>query len=56
MPRRFPGTANGSMTADCDVTGSSPVRGAKTALAFAGAVSYTASDNPYKHLYSNIPR
>ena len=40
MPRRFPGTANGSMTVNHDVVGSSPTGGAKTALAFADAFSF----------------
>ena len=40
------------MTVNHDVTGSSPVRGAKRALAFAGAFYYTAPDNLYSYLHS----
>ena len=40
VARRFPGTANGSMTVNHDVVGSSPTGGAKTALAFADAFSF----------------
>jgi len=52
MPRRFPGTANGSMTADCDVTGSSPVRGAKKSTCIRRCFLLFSPDNLCMYLYS----